>query len=131
LVHKTNSHLTTCVGRNNSRISHFIQRNPSCGSALDDFWNDHESDRNKNGISDLDFVINSLELIIKCNEDPDDPKEFEFNIFPGENIDKNLVKAVKLEKLIPCNPSKAVINMGKSLNPKDFRIEIYFGKNDF
>ncbi len=87
-------------------------------------------DRNKKGISDLNFIINSIELELKVDDHPNDMIEFEFDVVPGENIDHSQVIVRKLENLIPCEPTKVSINMMKSMNPKDFKIEVFFGKDE-
>ena len=87
-------------------------------------------DRNKKGINDINFQINNIELEIKTDDYPNEPNEIELDIVPDENIPLSSVHCRKLSKLIPSKPSKAVIDMKKSMNPKDFRIEVFFGENE-
>lgn len=87
-------------------------------------------ERKKDGVQDIAFKINQIELELIVDDHPEDPKEFEFEIVPGENIDNNLVKIRKGESLIPTNPTLLEINMGKSTKVADFRVSILFGKNE-
>lgn len=86
--------------------------------------------RSKSGVQDLNFRIHSIELELKVDAYPDPAKEFEFDIVPGENIDHSSVLCKKGERLIPCDPTSIVIDMRKSMNPKDFKVDVFFGSND-
>jgi hypothetical protein len=87
-------------------------------------------ERQKNGLSGINFVINEIELELKVDDYPNDTLEFEFDIVPGQNIEYNSVIVKKLEKLIPSSPSRIRIDMKKSMNVKDFNVEVYFGSDD-
>lgn len=87
-------------------------------------------ERQKSGLSGINFVIKEIELELKVDDYPKDPLEFEFDIVPGENIELNSVIVRKKEKLIPTSPSLIRIDMKKSMNVKDFRVEVYFGSDD-
>lgn len=87
-------------------------------------------ERQKNGLSGINFVINEIELELKVDDYPNDALEFEFDIVPGQNIEYNSVIVRKLEKLIPSSPSRVRIDMKKSMNVKDFKVEVYFGSDD-
>lgn len=87
-------------------------------------------ERQKNGLSGINFVINEIELELKVDDYPNDALEFEFDIVPGQNIEYNSVIVRKLEKLIPSSPSRIRIDMKKSMNVKDFKVEVYFGSDD-
>lgn len=87
-------------------------------------------ERQKSGLSGINFVIKEIELELKVDDYPNDPVEFEFDIVPGENIEYNSIIARKMEKLIPSSPSLVRIDMKKSMNVKDFKVEVYFGTDD-
>ncbi len=87
-------------------------------------------ERRKEGVQDISFKINQIELEVKVDDHPDEPKEFEFEIVPGENIDANLVIIRKGESLIPTNPTFLQIDMKKSAKVSDFKVTVLFGKND-
>jgi hypothetical protein len=87
-------------------------------------------ERQKGGIQDLNFLVDNIELEIKVDDYPNDQKEFEFDIVPDANIPVSSVVVQKGSKLIPCDPTFARIDMRKSMNPKDFRIQILFGSNE-
>lgn len=83
--------------------------------------------RKKSGIEDLMFIVKLIELEIKVDDYPNDSKEYEFDVFPGGNIDQNSVVVKKREKLIPSAPTMLNIDMRKSMNVQDFKIDVYFG----
>lgn len=87
-------------------------------------------ERQKSGLTGIEFTIKEIELELKVDDYPKDPLEFEFEIVPGENIEYNSVIVRKREKLIPTSPSLIRIDMKKSMNVKDFRVEVYFGTDD-
>ena len=87
-------------------------------------------ERSKDGIQDINFAITNIELEIKVDDYPNDQKEFEFDMTPGENIPLQNIIIRKGSKLIPASPSFARINMMKSMNTMDFRVEIIFGKDE-
>ena len=84
--------------------------------------------RSKDGIDDLDFAVDNIELEIKVDDYPNEQKEFEFDLVPGTNMPIPSVIVKKGTKLIPCAPSSARVDMRKSMNVKDFRVEILFGE---
>lgn len=86
--------------------------------------------RTKEGIQDLTFRISNIELEIQCDQYPDPPKEFEFDIVPGENINHSLILCKKGQKMVPSNPVSMTLDMKKSMNPKDFYIVVFFGENE-
>ncbi len=86
-------------------------------------------ERKKGGIEDIQFKINLIELVVKVDDYPNENKEFEFDIVPGENIDFNSVQAKKMERIIPSHPSQIYIDMRKSMNVADFKIDVYFGSD--
>lgn len=86
--------------------------------------------RSKSGIQDLNFRIDNIELELKVDSYPDPPKEYEMDIVPGENIDHSSVFCKKGTQLIPCSPTKIMVDMRKSMNPKDFKIDVFFGSNE-
>jgi len=87
-------------------------------------------ERKKEGIQDLNFKINLIEMEFRVDGYPEDPAEYDFEIVPGENIDAKLVKIQKEEILIPSNPSFLLLDMGKSMRPADFKMTVHFGKKD-
>ena len=87
-------------------------------------------ERRKDGIQDLNFSIEEIELEIKVDDYPNEQKEFEFDIVPDVNIAIPSIVIQKGSRLVPTDPSFARIDMRKSMNPKDFRIQILFGTNE-
>ncbi len=87
-------------------------------------------ERSKDGIQDLNFKISNMEVEIKVDDYPNDQKEFEFDLAPGENIPLPNIIVRKGSKLIPAQPTFARINMMKSMNTMDFRIEVLFGHDE-
>jgi hypothetical protein len=87
-------------------------------------------ERSKEGIQDMNFKIDTIEIEIKVDDYPNDEKEFEFDLAPGENIPVQNITIKKGSKLIPAQPTFARINMMKSMNVMDFRIEVLFGKDE-
>lgn len=87
-------------------------------------------ERRKDGIQDLNFSVEEIELEIKVDDYPNDQKEFEFDIVPDVNIAIPSIVIQKGSRLVPTDPSFARIDMRKSMNPKDFRIQILFGTNE-
>lgn len=87
-------------------------------------------ERSKEGIQDILFKIENIELEIKVDDYPNERKEFEFDITPGENLPAPNLIIKKGEKLIPGRPTFARVNMMKSMNVMDFRVEVLFGRNE-
>lgn len=87
-------------------------------------------ERSKEGIQDITFRIENIELEVKVDDYPNEEKEFEFDITPGENLPFQNLIVRKGEKLIPSQPTLARVNMMKSMNVADFRIEILFGRDE-
>jgi hypothetical protein len=87
-------------------------------------------ERRKDGIQDLNFSVEEIELEIKVDDYPNEQKEFEFDIVPDVNIAIPSIVIQKGSRLVPTDPSFARIDMRKSMNPKDFRIQILFGTNE-
>jgi hypothetical protein len=85
--------------------------------------------RNKRGIDGIDFGILKIELEISVDDYPNDPKIFEFEIEPGINIDPGLVIAEPLDFIVPTYPKEIVIDMRKSMDVKDFKITVEFGRD--
>lgn len=85
--------------------------------------------RNKRGIDGIDFGILKIELEISVDDYPNDPKTFEFEIEPGVNIDPGLVIAEPLDFIVPTYPQEIVIDMRKSMDVKDFKITVEFGRD--
>lgn len=87
-------------------------------------------ERSKDGIHDINFKVENIELEVKVDDYPNDQKEFEFDITPGENLPFPNLVIRKGEKLIPSAPTFVRINMMKSMNVMDFRVEILFGRDE-
>ncbi len=85
--------------------------------------------RNKRGIDGIDFQILKIELEIKADDYPDEPKTFEIEITPGVNIDPDLVISEPLDYIIPTYPTEISIDMRKSMDPKDFKVVVEFGRD--
>lgn len=85
----------------------------------------------KNGISDINFGINSVELEFKTEDYPNPPKEFDIDLIPGKTIDIGQVQADVEDYKIPTYPSGLVINMNKSTDPKKFDVTVKFGTSKY
>ena len=86
--------------------------------------------RNKRGIDGINFQIQKIELEVKVDDYPNEPKTFEFEIEPGVNIDPSLVVVETLDYIIPTYPKEMVIDMRKSMEVKDFRVTVEFGRDE-
>lgn len=86
--------------------------------------------RNKRGIDGISFEILKIELEISVDDYPNEPKVFEFSIEPGVNIDPSLVVPEPLDYIIPTYPTQIFIDMRKSMEVKDFKITVQFGRDD-
>ena len=60
---------------------------------------------------------------------PNEPKTFEFEIEPGINIDPALVIADPMDYIIPTYPQQIIIDMRKSMDVKDFKVIVEFGRD--
>lgn len=85
--------------------------------------------RNKMGINGIDFKILKIELEINVDDYPNEPKKFEFEIEPGINIDPSLVIENPLDFIIPTYPTEISIDMRKSMDVKDFKVVVEFGRD--
>jgi hypothetical protein len=86
--------------------------------------------RNKRGIDGIDFRIHKIELELVVDDYPNDKKTFEFEIQPGINIDPGLVIPDILSFVVPTYPRQIIIDMRKSMEVKDFKITVEFGRDD-
>lgn len=87
-------------------------------------------ERRKEGILDISFYVESIELEIKVDDYPNDQKEFEFDIVPDATIPIASITIQKGTRLIPTDPTFLRVDMRKSMNPKDFKVQILFGTNE-
>ncbi len=87
-------------------------------------------ERRKEGILDISFYVESIELEIKVDDYPNDQKEFEFDIVPDATIPITSIMIQKGTRLIPTDPTFLRVDMRKSMNPKDFKVQILFGTNE-
>lgn len=85
--------------------------------------------RNSRGIDGIEFKIRKIELEIKVDDYPNEQKSFEFEIQPEINIDPALVVVDPLEYIIPTYPTSIKIDMRKSMEVKDFRVTVEFGRD--
>lgn len=111
----------------------YIKGNPPEMTDVDDAKCEIEYEavvsRNKRGIDGIDFRILKIELEISVDDYPNEPKTFEFEIEPGINIDPSLVVADPLNYIVPTYPCEIVVDMRKSMEVKDFRVLVQFGKD--
>ena len=87
--------------------------------------------RNKAGIDGVDFQIHRIELEIDVDDYPNDKKTFEFEIETGVNIDPAMVIVEKLDYIIPTYPKRITIDMRKSMEVKDFKVVVEFGRDEY
>lgn len=113
----------------------YISGNPPEISDVDDVVCEIEYQavvsRNKRGIDGIEFTILKIELEISVDDYPNEPKKFEFEIQPGVNIDPSLVIADPLDYIVPTYPREISIDMRKSMDVKDFRITVQFGRDNY
>ena len=86
--------------------------------------------RNKRGIDGIDFRIHKIELELSVDDYPNDKKTFEFEIQPGINIDPGLVIPDILSFVVPTYPRQITIDMRKSMEVKDLKIVVEFGRDE-
>jgi len=86
--------------------------------------------RNKRGIDGIDFRIHKIELELSVDDYPNDKKTFEFEIQPGINIDPGLVIPDILSFVVPTYPIQIIIDMRKSMEVKDFKVVVEFGRDE-
>jgi hypothetical protein len=87
--------------------------------------------RNKAGIDGVDFQIHRIELEIDVDDYPNDKKTFEFEIETGVNIDPAMVIVEKLDYIIPTYPKRITIDMRKSMEVRDFKVVVEFGRDEY
>jgi hypothetical protein len=85
--------------------------------------------RNTKGIDGIDFKVHRIELEISVDDYPNDKKTFDFEIEPGVNINPEMVMADPLEHILPTYPTEIKIDMRKSMEVKDFKIIVSFGRD--
>jgi len=85
--------------------------------------------RNTKGIDGIDFKIHRIELEISVDDYPNDKKTFDFEIEPEVNINPAMVMPDPLEYILPTYPTQIKIDMRKSMEVKDFKIIVSFGKD--
>ena len=85
--------------------------------------------RNNRGIDGIEFKVRKIELEIKVDDYPNEPKSFEFEIEPEVNIDPSLVVVDPLEYIIPTYPTSIKVDMRKSMEVRDFRVTVEFGRD--
>jgi len=85
--------------------------------------------RNTKGIDGIDFKIHRIELEIAVDDYPNDKKTFDFEIEPEININPAMVIPIPLENILPTYPTQIKIDMRKSMEVKDFKIMVSFGKD--
>jgi hypothetical protein len=85
--------------------------------------------RNTKGIDGIEFKIHRIELEISVDDYPNDKKNFDFEIEPGVNINPEMVMEDPLEYILPTYPTQIRVDMRKSMEVKDFKIMVSFGKD--
>ena len=85
--------------------------------------------RNTKGIDGIDFKIHRIELEMSVDDYPNDKKIFDFEIEPGININPEMVVENPLKYVIPTYPTQIKIDMRKSMEVRDFKIIVNFGKD--
>ena len=86
--------------------------------------------RNKRGIDGIDFRIHKIELELSVDDYPNDKQTFEFEIQPEINIDPGLVIPDILSFVVPTYPRQIIIDMRKSMEVKDFKVVVEFGRDE-
>ena len=81
----------------------------------------------KTGIDSLTFEVRSIELELMKDNYPSEDTEYEIDLIPGKNIPRENIKSVIENVVIPSDPTRIEVDMGKSLEPKNFSITVTFG----
>jgi hypothetical protein len=84
---------------------------------------------NKRGLEGVDFMIDSIELILKVETPKGIEEEIDFDLIPGKTIDYGQVKYTVNDFPIPSYPSSIEINMNGFTDPSKFDVMVYFGTN--
>ena len=85
--------------------------------------------RDKMGINSLDIKVDSIEIEVKVDDHPREPKKFDFEIIPGVSVEPSSVLSDILSNPIPTYPSQIEIDMKRSMEIRDFRIIVKFGND--
>lgn len=127
----TNEHYFVCDLKYTDII---VRNNPPEMMDIDDSKCEVEYEavvsRNKMGIDGIEFRIHKIELEVKVDDYPNEPKSFEFEIEPGINVDLNHVVPEVLSHVIPTYPRQITIDMRKSMEVKDFMVIVEFGREE-
>jgi hypothetical protein len=84
--------------------------------------------RDRMGINSLDIKIDSIEMEIKVDDHPKEPKTYDFEIVPGVNTELSMVLSDILSSPIPTYPTEISIDMKRSMDVRDFKVVVSFGK---
>lgn len=85
---------------------------------------------NKGGINGLQFRVNLIEFEFTVDDYPNQPKEFDFDLVPGKNIDFGQIIIDTKDHLIPTYPSNLEIDMNKSTEIFKWKITVSFGNDN-
>jgi hypothetical protein len=85
--------------------------------------------RDKMGINSLDIRVDSIEIEVKVDDHPREPKKFEFEIIPGTSVDEKTVFSDISDKPIPTYPTQISIDMRRSMDIREFKVIVKFGKD--
>ena len=83
----------------------------------------------KTGISDIDFLVRSIELDVMVDSHPDPDLEYEIDVLPGKNCQAESIICEKGDRIVPSDPTRIEIDMCGSILPKDFKIKVTFGSD--
>ena len=78
-----------------------------------------------------DDEINSVIETIRSGWLTMGKKTFEFEVEPGINIDPSMVVPDVLSYVVPTYPRQIIIDMRKSMEVKDFKVTVQFGRDDY
>jgi hypothetical protein len=84
---------------------------------------------NKRGLEGVDFMIDSIELVMKVETANGNEDEIDFDLIPGKTIDYGQVKYTVNDFPIPSYPENIEINMNGFTDPSKFDVMVYFGTN--
>jgi hypothetical protein len=82
----------------------------------------------KEGIQNLNFMVNFVELDILADRYPEDAEEYDLDIQPGVNIEIKRFRIYVGDSPIPTEPRKMIIDMQKGMDVHNFLVTVYFGE---
>jgi len=83
----------------------------------------------ESGIDAIEFAVSTIELEFMVDNHPHKNKEIEIDIIAGKNISQESIVPISGDIPVPSAPTRVEVDMAKSMNPKDFKITVFFGQD--